>query len=89
MGKEIGRFYKNNPSELSTATLKKPILLSSDSQTSSASNSTQTSISSRLDNKHITTDQNKNNISTTDDIHSCLTPQKQITVCRSHVIPLI
>ena len=29
MGKEIGRFYKNNRSKLSTPTLKKPVLSSS------------------------------------------------------------
>ena len=77
MDKEISIFYKNNQSELSTPTMKKPVLSSSASHTSSASNSTRTSISSRLDNKHITTNQNKNNISNTDDIHSCVTQHKQ------------
>ena len=46
------------------------------SNTSSASNSTRTSILYRLDNKNITTNQNKNNISNADDIHSCVTPRK-------------
>ena len=42
-----------------------------------ASNSTRTSISFRLDNKDIITNQNKNNTSNTDDILSCVTPRKQ------------
>ena len=77
MGKEIGHFYKNNRLELSTLTLKEAVLSSSASHTSSASNSTRTYISSRLNNKHITTNQNKNNISNTYDIHSCVTQRKQ------------
>ena len=77
MGKDISCFYKDNQSNLSTPTLKKPVLSSSAYHTSSASNSTQTSISFRLDNKHITTNNNKNNISNIDDIQSCVTPRKQ------------
>ena len=80
MGKEIGRFYKHNRSKLFTPTLKKYVLSSSDSHTSSASYSTQTSISYRLDNKHITTNQNKNNTSNTDGVQSCVTPQKNYSV---------
>ena len=38
---------------------------------------TQISISSQLDNKDSTTNQNKNNISNTDDIHSYVTPRKK------------
>ena len=34
-------------------------------------------MSSHLDNKDITTNQNKNNTSNTYDIHSCVTPWKQ------------
>ena len=77
MGKEIGRFFKYNRLKPSTPTLKKPVLLSSAAHTSSASNSTGTSISSTLDNKDINTNQNKNITSNTDDIHSCVTPKKQ------------
>ena len=77
MSKEIGRFFKYNRSKLFIPTLKKPVLSSSAAHTSSASNSTQTSISSQLDNKDSTTNQNKNNTSNIDDIHSCVTPQKQ------------
>ena len=58
-------------------TFKKPVLSSSAANYSSASNWTGTSISSQLDNKEITTNQNNNNTSNTDDIHSCLTPQKK------------
>ena len=73
MGKEIGRFLKYNSSKISTPTLKKPILSYSDAHISPASNSTRTSISSQLDNKVITTNQNKNNTSNIDDIQSCVT----------------
>ena len=77
MGKDIGRLFKNNESKTSTPTLKKPVLSSSDFHTSSASNSTRTYISSRLDNKNITENLKKNNTSDTYDIHSCVAPQKQ------------
>ena len=77
MGKEIGRSFKNNRSKILTSTLKKTVLLYSAAHKSSASNSTGTSISSQLDNKDITTNKNNNNISNTDDIQSCVTPQKQ------------
>ena len=77
MGKEIGRYFKYTGSKISTPTLKKPVLSSSAAHTLYAINLTVTSISSQLDNKDITTNQNKNNTSNTDDIHSCVTPQKQ------------
>ena len=70
MGKEIGRFYKYNQSKISNPTHKKPVLSSSDDHTSSAINSIPTSVSSQRDNKDITTNQNKNNTSSTDYIHS-------------------
>ena len=73
----MGSLYKPNQSKLSTPTLKKPVLSSSESHTSSASNSTRIYILSRLNNKHITTNKNKNNISNTYGIQSCVTPQKQ------------
>ena len=93
IGKEIVRFYKYNRSKISTPTLKKLVYSSSYSHTSSVRNSTQTSISSRLDNKDITTNQNKNNTSNTDDINSWVTPQKQNysvkdTYTTTHLTPL-
>ena len=57
MGKEIGRSFKYNQSKILTPTLKKPVLSSSAAHTLYASNSTQTSISSQLDNKDITKNQ--------------------------------
>ena len=78
MGKEIGRFSKIFYSKLSTSTLKKPVISYSAAHTSSASKLTGTFISSQLDNKDITTNQNKNNTSNTDDIHSCVTPQNKL-----------
>ena len=77
MGKEIGRSFKYNRSKISTPTLKKPVLSSSTAHASSASNLTQTFISSHLDNEDSTAIQNKKDTSNTDDIHSCVTPQKQ------------
>ena len=76
MGKEIGRVSKIIDSKLSNPTPKKHVLSSSATHISYASNSTRTSISSQLDNKYINTDQINNNTSNTDDIHSCVTPQK-------------
>ena len=68
------------------------MLPSSYSHESSASNSTGTYISYRHDNKHISTNQNKNNISNTYDIHSCVTPRKQnysvqATSATTHLMP--
>ena len=83
MGKCIGCLYKNIQLKLSIQTLKKPGLSSSASNTSSPSNYTRTSMSSRIDNKHITTNKNKNNISNTDDIQSYVTPQTQLQ-CSVH-----
>ena len=77
MVKDISRIYKNNWSKLSTPTLKKPDLSSSAAYASSASNSTGRSISSQLDNKDITKNQNMNITSNIDDIHSCVTPRKK------------
>ena len=48
MGKKIGLSFKYNRSKISTPTLKKHVLLSSAAHTSSASDSTQTFISSQL-----------------------------------------
>ena len=76
MGKYIGRLYKNNRPKLSPPTPKKPVLSSSAAHASSECNSAQTSISSKLDNKDITTNRNRNNTSNTDDIHLCVTPRK-------------
>ena len=77
MDKEISRSLKYNKSKISTPTIKKPVISYSAAHTSSASNSIRTSISPQLDNKDSTTTQNKNNTSNTDDIHSCVTTQKQ------------
>ena len=56
---------------------KKPVLSSLAAHTSSASNLTRLSISSQLDNKYITTNQNNNNTPSIYDIHSCVTQRKQ------------
>ena len=69
MGKQICCSFKYNRSKISTPTLKKPVLSSSAAHTQYASNLTGTSISSKLDNKDITTNKNKKNTSNKDDIH--------------------
>ena len=46
---------------------------------------TQTSISSKLDNKYSTANQNKNKASNTDEIHSCVTPQKNYSVQATYI----
>ena len=88
MGKEIGLDFKYNPSEISTPTLKKSVLLSSANNTSYAGNLTRTVISSQLENEDSTAIQNTSDISNTDDIHSCVTPRKQnISVQATSTIP--
>ena len=77
MVKDIGHLCKYNRPKQSTPTLKKSILSSSAAYTVSASNLTGTSISSHLVNKDITKDQNRNNTSNTNNIHSCVTARKQ------------
>ena len=62
MGKLIGRSLKYNRSKISTPTLKKYVSSYSAAHKSSASNLTQTSISSQLDNKGINKNKNFNQI---------------------------
>ena len=86
-------FIQKNRSKLSIPTLKKPGLSPSACHISSASNSTRTSISSRIDNKHITNNQNKNNIPNKDGIQSFVIPRKQnysvlATYTPTHLTPL-
>ena len=75
--RKLAVLTKYDQSKIFTLTLKKPVLSTSSAHTSSSSNLTQTSISSQLDNKDSTTNQNKNNTSNTYNIHSCVTPRKQ------------
>ena len=77
MGKDIGHSLKSNISKMPTPTLMKPVLSSSANHTSYTTNSTRTIISSQLENEDSNAIQNTSNISNTDDIHSCVTPQKQ------------
>ena len=77
MGKDIGRSFKYNQSKVSSPTLKKPVLSSSENHISRTTNSTQTIMSHQLQHKDSNSIQNTVNISNTDDIHSCVTPQKQ------------
>ena len=89
MGKDIGSSYKYNQSKILTPTLKKPVLSSSANHTSYTTSLSQTIISSQLENKYSTAIQNTSEISNTDDIHSCVTPRKKITVFRPHLNSLV
>ena len=74
MGKEIGRSYKYYRSKISTPTLKKPVLSSSENHASYTTNSTPNIMPHQLQHKDGTSIQNMVDISNTDDIHSCVTP---------------
>ena len=76
MGKEIGCSYKYYRSKISTPTLKKSVLSSSENHTSYTTNSTPTIMSHQLQHKDITYIQKTVNISNTDDVHSFITPRK-------------
>ena len=77
MGKEIGRSFKYNRSKISTPTIKNHMLSSLADHTSYTGNLTRTIISSHLENEDSSTIQNMTDTLNTDDIHSCVTPQKQ------------
>ena len=87
MGKDIGRYFKYNRSKISTTTLKKPVLSSSGHHASYTTTLTRTIISYQLENEDITSIQNTSYISNTDDIHSCVTPQKQNISAQTTSIP--
>ena len=76
MVKEIGSSYKYNRSKISTPTLKKPVLSSSANHTSYTTSSSQTFMSSHLENEDSIAIQNASEILNTYDIHSCVTPRK-------------
>ena len=77
MGKEIGRSFKYNRTKISSPTLKKLILSSSENHTSYTTNSIPNFMPRQVQHKDSTSIQNKVIISNTDDIHSCVTPRKQ------------
>ena len=85
MGKEIGCSYKYYRSKISNLTLKKPVLSSSAHHTSYTTTSTRTIISYQLEHKDSTAIQNTSDISNTDDIHSCVTPQKKNISVQAHI----
>ena len=77
MDKEIGRSYKYKRTKTSSQTLKKPVLSSTANHTSCITVSNQPVTSQPCQHKDSTSIQNTMNTSNTDDIHSCVTPQKQ------------
>ena len=76
MGNYIGRSYKYNQSKILTPTLKKPILSSSANHTSYTTTLSKMFISSQLENEDSIAIQNTSEILNTDNINSCVTPQK-------------
>ena len=77
MVKDIGSSYKYYRSKISTPTLKKHVFSYSANHTSYTTNLTPTIMSHQLQHKDSTSIQNAVEISNTDDIYSCVTPQKQ------------
>ena len=76
MGKEISRFYKHNRPKSSSLTLKKPVLSSSAHHTSCITISNPPIMFHPLQHKGSASNQDKVNISNTEDIQSCVTPKR-------------
>ena len=76
MGKEIGRYFKYNRPKSSSPTLKKPVLSSSAHHTSCITIPKQPVRSHPRQHKGSASNQDKVNISNTDDIHSYITPKR-------------
>ena len=94
MGKEIGRSFKYNRPKSSNLTLKKPVLSSTANHTSCITVSDQPVTSQPCQHKGSASNQDKINISNTDDIHSCVTPKRhhisvQTTSTPPRLTPLI
>ena len=94
MGKGIGGYFKYNRSKISTPTLKKPVLSSSENHASYTTSLSQTIKSSQLENEASTAIQKTSYISNTDDIHSCVPSRKhnisvQATSTPPRLTPLI
>ena len=88
MGKEIGRSFKYNRPKSSSLTLKKPILPSTANHTSCITISNQPVTSHPCQHKGTAFNQDKVNISNTDDIHSCVTPKiHNISVQTTYIPP--
>ena len=93
-GKDIVCFYKHNRPKSSSPTLKKPVLSSTANHTSCITVSDQPVTSQPCQHKDSASNQDKVNISNTDDIHSCVTPKRhnisvQATSTPPRLAPLI
>ena len=94
MGKEIGRSYKYNRTKSSSTTLKKPALSSSAHHTSCITISNPPITSHPRQHTDSAFNQDKVNISNTDDTHSCVTTKRhnisvQATCTPPRLTPLI
>ena len=76
MGKDIGRSFKYNRPKSSSPTLKKPVLSYTANHTSCITISNPSITSHPRQHKGSASNQDKVNISNTDDIHSCVTPKR-------------
>ena len=75
-GIKYGHFYKHNQPKSSSLTLKKPVLSSSANHTSCITISNPPITSHPRQHKGSASNQDKVNISNTDDIHSCVTHKR-------------
>ena len=90
IGKEIGRSFKYNQPKSSSTTIKKPVLSSSANHTSCITISNPTITSHPRQHNGSDSNQDKVNISNTDDIHSCVTPKRHnISVQATSTPPLL
>ena len=94
MGKEIGCSFKYSQPKSSSLTLKKPVLSYTANHTSCITISNQPVTSHPCQHKCSASNQDRINISNTDDIHSCVTPKMynisvQATSTPPRLTPLI
>ena len=94
MGKGIGRSFKYNRPKSSSPTLKKPVLSSTSNHTSCITISNPSITPHPRQHEGSASNQDKVNISNTDDIHSCLKPKRhnisvQTTSTPPRLTPLI
>ena len=89
MDKEISRSYKYNRSKISSPTLKKPVLSSSENHTSYTTSLSQTFISSQLENEDSITIQNTSDILNTEISAPVQHPKNRVSVFRPHIHPLV
>ena len=89
MGKDIGCSFKYNQPKLSSPTLKKYVLSSSENHTSCITSSKPPLTSHTPQHKGSASNEDMVNISNKDDIHYCVTPKRHNISVRPHRHPLV